>query len=48
MFIKTVAAVTPIPKYGGDDNLEAFMEWLQSFLKFLNIHQLVRCDNNYN
>src|SRR5271156_5001101 len=24
-FIKTVAAVTPIPKYGGDDDLEAFM-----------------------
>jgi hypothetical protein len=47
-FIKTVAAVTPIPKYGGDDDLEAFMRWLQGFITFIDIHQLVGRDNDYN
>src|SRR5271154_6050087 len=36
-FIKSVAATTPIPKYGGNDNLEEFMKWLQEFLTFVDI-----------
>jgi hypothetical protein len=40
-FIKTIAAVTPVPKYGGNNDLEAFMKWLQGFLTFIDIHQLV-------
>jgi hypothetical protein len=47
-FIKTVAAVTPVPKYGGDDDLEAFMKWLQGFLTFIDIHQLMGRSNDYN
>jgi hypothetical protein len=43
-----VAAVTPVPKYGGDDDLETFMKWLQGFLTFIDIHQLVGRDNDYN
>jgi hypothetical protein len=40
-FIKTIAAVTPVPKYGGNNDLEVFMKWLQGFLTFIDIHQLV-------
>ena len=47
-FIKTVAAVTPESKYGGDDDLETFMKWLQGFLMFIDIHQLIGCNNDYN
>jgi len=47
-FIKSVAATTPIPKYGGNDNLEEFMKWLQEFLTFVDIHQLVGHNNDYN
>jgi hypothetical protein len=47
-FIKAVAAITPVPKYGGDNDLETFMEWLQGFLTFIDIHQLVGRDNDYN
>jgi hypothetical protein len=47
-FIKTVAAVTPALKYGGNDDLEAFMKWLPGFLTFIDIHQLVGCSNDYN
>ena len=39
--LKTVAAAMPIPMYGGNDNLEIFMKWLQAFLNYLDIHQLV-------
>ena len=39
--LKTVVAATPIPTYGGNDNLEIFMKWLQVFLNYLDIHQLV-------
>ena len=27
--------------YGGNDDLEIFMKWLQAFLNYLDIHQLV-------
>jgi len=37
-----------MPKYRGEDDLEAFMKWLQAFLTFLDIHQLVGRDNDYN
>ena len=30
-----------IPTYGGNDNLEIFMKWLQAFLNYLDVHQLV-------
>ena len=46
-FAKSVATV-PIPKYGGSDNLEEFMKWLQKLLMFVNIHQLVGEANDYN
>jgi hypothetical protein len=45
-FIKTIAAVTPVPKYRGNDDLE--MKWLQGFLTFIDIHQLVGRSNDYN
>ena len=48
MFAKSVAAVMPIPKYGGGDDLEEFMRWLQKFLNFVDIHQLVGIANDYN
>jgi hypothetical protein len=38
MVIKTMAASIPIPKYGGDDDLEVFMMWLQDFLTFIDLH----------
>jgi hypothetical protein len=37
-----------MPTYGGDDDLEVFMKWLQGFLTFIDIHQLVGFDNDYN
>jgi hypothetical protein len=39
--LKTVAAATPIPTYEGNDDLEIFMKWLQAFLNYLDVHQLV-------
>ena len=39
--LKTVAAAMPIPTYGGNDDLEIFMKWLQAFLNYLDVHQLV-------
>src|SRR6266849_2168905 len=48
MFIKTFTAVTPVPKYEGDDDLEILMKWLQGFLTFIDIHQLVGRNNDYN
>ena len=47
-FAKSVAAVTPIPQYGGGDDLKEFMRWLQKFLNFVDIHQLVGIANDYN
>jgi hypothetical protein len=47
-FVKLVASVISIPTYGGDDDLEVFMKWLQGFLTFIDIHQLVGFDNDYN
>ena len=46
--MKTVAAVTPLPKYGGEDDLEIFMKWLVEFLTFIDIHQLVGVAHDYN
>ena len=46
--MKTVAAVTPLPKYGGDNDLEIFMKWLVEFLTFIDIHQLVGLAHDYN
>ena len=37
----------PVPKYRGDDDLEIFMKWLQGFLTFIDIHQLMGCSNDY-
>jgi hypothetical protein len=42
-----VAAVTPAPTYNGEDDLEIFMKWLQSYLTFLDIHRLVGRDSDY-
>ena len=39
--LKTVAAAMPIPTYRGNDDLEIFMKWLQAFLNYLDVHQLV-------
>ena len=39
--LKTVVVATPIPTYGGNDDLEIFMKWLQAFLNYLDVHQLV-------
>jgi hypothetical protein len=47
-FAKSVAATVPIPKYGGSDDLEEFMKWLQKLLTFVDIHQLVGEANDYN
>ena len=47
-FVKSVASVISIPTYGGDDDLEVFMKWLQGFLTFIDIHQLVGFENDYN
>ena len=46
--MKTVAVVTPLPKYGGDDDLEIFMKRLVEFLTFIDIHQLVGLAHDYN
>src|SRR6266852_7488790 len=46
--MKTVTAVTPLPKYGGEDDLEIFMKWLVEFLTFIDIHQLVGIAHDYN
>ena len=45
--LKTVAAATPIPMYRENDDLEIFMKWLQVFLNYLDIHQLVGEIYNY-
>ena len=47
-FPKSIATTVPIPKYGGSDDLEEFMKWLQKLLTFVNIHQLVGEANDYN
>ena len=47
-FAKSVAATVPILKYGGSDDLEEFMKWLQKLLTFVDIHQLVGEANDYN
>ena len=47
-FIKTVTTVTPVPRYRGDNDLKVFMKWLQGFLTFINIHQLMGRGNDYN
>jgi hypothetical protein len=47
-FIKSVATVTPVPTYSGEDDLETFMKWLQNFLTFIDIHQLVGEQNDHN
>ena len=39
--LKTVAVAMPIPTYRGNDDLEIFMKWLQAFLNYLDVHQLV-------
>ena len=39
--LKTVVASMPIPTYRGNNDLEIFMKWLQAFLNYLDIHQLV-------
>src|SRR5271170_2066135 len=45
--IKTMAASVPVPKYGGDDDLEVFMKWLQELLAFIDLHQIVGRRNDY-
>jgi hypothetical protein len=47
-FVKSVAAIIPIPTYGGNNDLEVFMKWLQGFLTFVNIHHLIGFNNNNN
>jgi len=47
-FAKSVATARPMPKYGGSDDLEEFMKWLQKLLTFVDIHQLVGEANDYN
>jgi hypothetical protein len=47
-FIKSVAAITPVPIYSGEDDLEVFMTWLQNFLTFIDMHQLVGERNEHN
>ena len=40
--LKTVVVAMPIPPtYGGNNDLEIFMKWLQAFLNYLDVHQLV-------
>src|ERR1700692_687592 len=46
-FIKSVATVTPVPTYSGEDDLDTFMKWLQNFLTFIDIHQLVGEQNDH-
>ena len=45
--MKNVAANTPIPTYSGDDDLEIFMRWLQDFLAYIDINELVGETNDY-
>ena len=47
-FAKSIAMTVPILKYGGSDDLEEFMKWLQKLLTFVDIHQLVGEANDYN
>jgi len=42
-----MAASVPVPKYGGDDDLEVFMKWLQELLAFIDLHQIVGRRNDY-
>jgi hypothetical protein len=39
--LNTVVVAMPIPTYGGNNDLEIFMKWLQVFLNYLDVHQLV-------
>jgi hypothetical protein len=45
--LKMVASSTPTPAYKGEDDLEMFMKWLQDYVNYLEIHQLVGATNDY-
>ena len=47
-YLKTVAMGTPMPTYGGEDNLEVFMTWIHSLMCFYNLHQIVGPEHNHN
>lgn len=46
--LKSVASGISAPTYRGEDNLETFMRWLQKFLYYLEINQLVGEANDHN
>src|SRR5271170_2638198 len=46
-FLKSIAAVTTVPSYGGEDDLEVFMTWLQNLMTFIDMNEIVGESKDY-
>ena len=41
MYLKTIAAGTPLPIYDGEDDLQVFMPWIHRLMRYFDLHQIV-------
>ena len=41
MYLKTIAAGTPLPIYNGEDDLQVFMPWIHRLMCYFDLHQIV-------
>ena len=46
-YLKTIATGTPVPTYGGKDDLEVFMTWIHSLMCFYHLHQIIGPEHDH-
>ena len=47
MYLKTVAAGTPLPIYDGEDDLQIFMPWIHHLMRYFDLHQIVGAGHDH-
>ena len=40
VYLKTIAAGTPLPIYDGEDDLQVFMPWIHRLMCYFDLHQI--------